>query len=630
MDALNSADMLLLGAFRFDRRSRTLLQIDSSAQIPIGSRALGVLGILVERAGQLVPKDEIMRAVWPETVVEDANLTVHISTLRRLLDAGRLEGSCIQTVSGRGYRFVGPVIQTDTNGCPAVETLEPRNVRTRPSLSIGATPFATVSDNREPQYTLSAEPVAALPTREGRTTSPEIRTSFLRRYGAAVALAGVLIIAGGVWWLRTLQMMPSAAVTARPLDTVTMAARPAQGLSVVVLPFATLSDDREQQHFTDGVTADLTTDLSLIPGFLVIGRNTAFNYKGRMVDAKQIGRELGVRYVLEGSIRRSGNQVRSNVQLIDAENNLHLWAERFDQDIGNVFPRQNEIVGRLANSLGLALVRSEASRRIDNPSAQDYRFRARAAAAKPSSREKYAEAIDLFERALAMDPQLPPSTKSVLAVQYTGRVLDGMTDTAAADIARAEELVGPALAAAPHSADAHHAKGQLLRVQRRCAEAISEYETALAYSRNNVGALSHIAGCKILLGVIDEAIPLLEQAIILTPQDYPRLHEVYLRLGQARLLQSRTEDAIVWFAKSRSAHPTYPHVHAWLAAAYALKGETDDAAAELAEARRLGGEGYMSSMARLRADSRFETPAGRTLRDATYFTGLRKAGVPEE
>jgi len=113
MDALNCADMLLLGAFRFDRRNRALFHLDSGAQIAIGSRALGVLGVLIERAGDLVSKDEIMEAVWPETVVADANLTVHISTLRRLLDAGRLEGSCIQTVSGRGYRFVGGVTRNN-------------------------------------------------------------------------------------------------------------------------------------------------------------------------------------------------------------------------------------------------------------------------------------------------------------------------------------------------------------------------------------------------------------------------------------------------------------------------------------------------------------------------------------
>jgi len=180
-DALNSADMLLLGAFRLDQRSRALFHLDTGAQIQIGSRALGVLGILVERAGDLVPKDEIMEAVWPETVVADANLTVHISTLRRILDAGRLEGSCIQTVSGRGYRFVGGVTRNNLNASSCIERLEQRDVRTRPSLSTVVTPFANLSNDKELQYRLSAEAVLPFPKPEVRTTFPGIGTPFLRR-----------------------------------------------------------------------------------------------------------------------------------------------------------------------------------------------------------------------------------------------------------------------------------------------------------------------------------------------------------------------------------------------------------------------------------------------------------------
>jgi len=152
----------------------------------------------------------------------------------------------------------------------------------------------------------------------------------------------------------------------------------------------------------------------------------------------------------------------------------------------------------------------------------------------------------------------------------------------------------------------------------------------LAYNRNNVNALTNIARCKVLLGAVDEAIPLLEQAMRLSPRD-PQSYAFYEWTGRAHLLQSRTDEAIIWFEKARSvASPTYPFIHAFLAAAHGLKGKIDDAAAELAEARRLGGVAFMSSIARLKADNRFETPAGRALNDATLYTGLRKAGVPEE
>ena len=147
-----------------------------------------------------------------------------------------------------------------------------------------------------------------------------------------------------------------------------------------MLPFANLSDDRDQQYLADGLTEDLTTDLSNISGTFVISRNSAFTYKGKSVDARQVGRELGVRYVLEGSIRRSANQMRVNAQLIDAESNAHLWAERFDRDAADLFELGNEITGRIANSLGVTLIRAEANRPTENPDAQDYILRGRAVA----------------------------------------------------------------------------------------------------------------------------------------------------------------------------------------------------------------------------------------------------------
>jgi adenylate cyclase len=162
-------------------------------------------------------------------------------------------------------------------------------------------------------------------------------------------------------------------------------------LSIVVLPFTNLSDDREQQYFADGITEDLTTDLSRLENMFVISRNTAFTYRNKPIDTKQIGRELGVRYVLEGSVRRSGNQVRVNAQLIDAATDAHLWAERFDGDTVDLFAVQDEITSRLAGALDLELVAAEAVRRTNHPDALDYILRARAVAAKPRTRDNWAE-----------------------------------------------------------------------------------------------------------------------------------------------------------------------------------------------------------------------------------------------
>jgi adenylate cyclase len=400
-------------------------------------------------------------------------------------------------------------------------------------------------------------------------------------------------------------------------------------LSIVVLPFTNLSNDPEQQYFTDGITEDLTTDLSRIADMLVISRNTAFTYRNKPIDTRQIGRELGVRYVLEGSVRRAGDQVRVNAQLIDAESDVHLWADRFDGDTSDLLALQDEITSRIAVTLNLELVRTEAARTTEHPAALDYILRGRAAQEKPPSRDRFAEQIRLFECALALDPR-SVEAQSWLVVAITGRVMTGWADSAAADIARAEGLVGQALAASPQSMSAHYAKGQVLLAQNRFEEAIPEYETALASNRNWVRALRALGQCKLFTGSIEETIPLVERAIRLSPRDPDRGYW-YSNIGHVHLLQSHIDEAILWMEKARIAMPQRPAIHAELGSAYGLKGESERAATELAEARRLVADDRYSSIARLKAVVGYwGVPKIRALYEATYFAGLRKAGMPEE
>jgi adenylate cyclase len=399
-------------------------------------------------------------------------------------------------------------------------------------------------------------------------------------------------------------------------------------LSIVVLPFSNLSNDPEQLYFADGITDDLTTDLSRIAGMFVISRNTAFTYRENPVSARQIGRELGVRYVLDGSVRRSDNQVRINTQLIDGDTNAHLWAERFDRDVGDLFALQNEITSRIAVALELELVGAEAARQTERPDALDYIFRGRAALSKPLTRDNYAEAISLFERALALDPR-SVAAQSWLGNALTGRVLDQMTDSAEADIAHAECLAAQALGGFPRSPLAHYTKGQVLRAQRRHKEAIPEFEITLALNRNWMSTLASLGWCKLFSGSIEAMIPLQEQAIRLSPRD-PYICTRYGAIGLVHLLRSHNEEAIIWLEKARSANSKVPSVHAWLASAYSLNGETERAAASLSEARRLGSDDRYSSIARLRAVGTWGVPKIRALFETTYFAGLRKAGMPEE
>jgi TolB-like protein/Flp pilus assembly protein TadD len=533
MDAQALSDTFLFEGFRLDRRGG-LFRRDHGADAPveIGSRALDILGVLLSRAGDVVSKDEIAAAVWPGRVVEESNLTVQISALRRVLDRARSRGSCIQTVSGRGYRFVDAV------------------------------------DRAGPQL------------------------------GSGTAII--------------------------PADRASRAPR----LSIVVLPFINLSDDPGQQFFAEGITDDLITDLSRLSNMFVISRNTAFTYKTKPIDTKQIGRELGVRYVLEGSVRRSESRVRVNAQLIDAETDAHLWAERYDSDMSELLALQDDITGQIAAALHVELVAAETVRQTGQPDALDYILRGRAAMRKPPSRETYAAAIELFERALALDPR-SPEAQSALAFALAARLLDQMVDPAAARVSYAEILVDEALRASPRSALAHLAKGAVLRALSRPEEAGFEYEMASGLQRNWPTALSQIGWCKLLTGSLEDAIPLHERAMHLSPRD-PTRAGYCAGIGIVHLLQSRTDEAILWFEQARNANPTLPHARSYLAAAYALRGEARAAAAELDAARKLRGPEFHSSITHLKSLSYFGVPRVQAQVDATLFAGLRKAGVPEK
>jgi TolB-like protein/Flp pilus assembly protein TadD len=430
------------------------------------------------------------------------------------------------------------------------------------------------------------------------------------------------------------EMSDPAAPTASDPPSRTPTAAPR--LSIVVLPFTNLSNDPEQQYFANGITEDVTTDLSRIQNSLVISRNTAFTYRNKPVDTKQIGRELGVRYVLEGSVRRSSNKVRVSAQLIDAETDAHLWVDQFDSDISDLLALQNDITSRIAITLNVELSRREAASPTNNPDALDYILRGRAAYWKTGlqSRDLFAETLGLYERALALDPR-SVEAQSQVANMLAIRAGNGWTESPASDFRRAEELVEQALAASPRDYLAHYAKGSVLRFQGRCDQAIPEYERALESNPNWLNSLDFLAACKMMTGSMETAISLEQQAIRLGPRD-PYIGNFYSRIGQAHLLLAQTDEAIIWFEKAAGAIPGYGVPRAYLASAYALKGKTERASAELAEARRLAADGRYSSIARLKAAGTvggpgyWGVPKVRALFEATYFAGLRKAGVPEE
>ena len=595
MDGPSSADTFLFEGFRFDRAGGCLFRLDGpgvAEPVTLGSRALALLDLLSERQGELVSKDEIMNVVWPGMVVEEGNLTVQISALRRIVDRNREQGSCIQTVPGRGYRFVAPVTRVETATTASISGLDDGSGRP-----------VDAAGQPEPASTV-------------RRTSTPGTPAYRRRSAVIATVAGALCLAAAVL----------AAVNWRSLSPWEDSSAPR--LSIVVLPFTNLSHDPDQQYFAEALTEDLTVDMSRIAHMFVISSSTAFGYKGHSVDTKQIGRELGVRYVLEGSVQRSADRVRVDVQLIDARSDAQLWVDRFDRDRGELFALQDEITGRIARQLNGELAAADADHPGDPPATLDYILRGRDASRKWPILDNYAEAIGWFERALALSPQ-SVEARNWLAGVLAMRVLRQQAAAPAADLARSEELVDQALAASPRSTHAHYVKGQVLRAQHQCNKAIPEYETVIAADPGFVAARANLAWCKFMIGEAQEqVIPLQEQAIRFGPGE-PFIADYYYRIGVVRLLQSNIDDAIGALESARNGYPAQlADVHGCLAAAYALKGQTERAATELAEARRLSNDDRFSTIARLKATQHVGSAKVRALFEKTYFAGLRKAGMP--
>src|SRR6202008_765055 len=350
-------------------------------------------------------------------------------------------------------------------------------------------------------------------------------------------------------------------------------------LSLVVLPFANIGRDPEQEHFVDGVTESLTTDLSRINGAFVIARNTAFTFKGRAIDVKMLGRELNVRYVLEGSAQRCGNRLRVNVQLIDAETGNHLWAERFDKPVADLFDMQDEIVSRLANSLDAELIAAEARRaeRSPHPDAMDLVFQGRARFNKGWTPDHMAHARSFFKKTMALDPG---NIEATVGLARVDAVLGAafMTDDWLERLTEAETTLTKVLSLAPNDAEAHLALGGVQISTKRMAQGIAECEQALALDRNLAGAHALIGYAKFLLGRGAETEPHVNEAFRLSPRD-TMAHRWMVWVGLAKAQLGADAEAFLWMRRGLDKNRNFSIGHFSLAAALARLGELDEARA---------------------------------------------------
>jgi len=510
MDASASADVFLFEGFRLDR-SGLSRRDQNGAFIPIviGSRALEVLYALVDRSGDLVFRDEILAAVWPGTVVEGSNLPVQIAALRRVLDQGRADGSCIQTVTGRGYRFLTPVTRA------------------------------------------SAEATLPLPDKP----------------------------------------------------------------SIAVLPFANLSGDPEQEYFADGMVEEIITALSRIRWLFVIARNSSFAYKGQVFDVKQVGRELGVRYVLEGSVRKAGGRVRITAQLIDASTGTHLWADRFDGSLEEVFKLQDEVASGVAGVIEPALQAAEAARSASRPTAQltAYDLYLRALALCLSyEKDQIARALELLSQAMERDPRYGPALALAGHCHQRFSVMSWTEDPEEVRHTSVD-LVRQALRFSPDEPDVLALAGFALGYFGEDINvAIGLIDRCLALNPSSARGWHWSGLLRVFAGQPDLALEHFRIYLRLNPRD--RAASYLNSIGEAYFFSRRFDDAAANLRASVERAPGFPITYRVLASCYAHMGRLDDARQIIARLRAI-------SPAVLESATRYRNPELHEL----YLSGLRTA-----
>jgi adenylate cyclase len=438
-----------------------------------------------------------------------------------------------------------------------------------------------------------------------------------RRRWVMGGLAALLLGAGGTWWMASPFFASQRANSPEP-----------PRLSIVVLPFSNLSGDPSQDYFADGITEDLTSDLSRLAGSFVISRNTAFTFKGKAADARQIGRELGVRYVLEGSVRRMGGTVRVNAQLIDAGTGSHLWVEQMDVDQHTLATIQENfgIANRLARMLSVELVNVEGRRAPRAvPDAVDLTMRGWSVLNGGPNKDDTQRSIALFEDALRIDPD-NTQARVGLALALTLIYRNRWDPEPAKVLARADEAATRAIAAAPNYAQAHYVKAEVLGLSNRFDAALATYDRAIALDRNLAAAYVGRARNLNIIGRSADALAPVERAIRLSPRD-PELYVWYFVLCHANTHLARDAQAIEWCLKSLATGKTYYFAYVDLASAYAWRGQNAEAAAAVAELLKLRPGLTVQTLVQEGAGTS-ENPSFRK-EFQRIVEGARKAGLPE-
>lgn len=570
--------------FELDGQRRTLRR--SGVDVELRPLAFDALGFLVRHAGHVVTKDELIAAVWPGLVVTDDSIARCISDIRRAL--GDVEQKIIKTVPRRGYTLAVPATM-DGLGFAQPEPAE----------------LAVAQTDRAP-------PAPAARRDPGR---PPVRV--LIASGLVIGAAVAALIVSLIW-----------APWSAPQRAQVPAARP--GLSIVVLPLASEGGDPARDSLAAALTDEITVDLSRIPETFVIARATADSYRGRSVDARQVGRELGVRYVLDGGLVRLGDAVRLTLQLVDSESGRALWADRIDGELPDLPALYRRVTGTVARSLDLMLQEVETARARARPAAdlQDMLLQARwLLQFNRTTPDTVQEARQLLERVSARDPGSALAF-ALLAQTYNVDVSQRWLSLRGATreqwLQQADRLSERAFQLDHADARVVGVRGTTLALAGRSEQAVELLERQIGLNRNDSSAWFWLGYARCTLGRQDEAIAALVQARRLSPRD-PNLNGIFVVTAAAHLYLGRDREALEWARRSVLERPQHAVAHSWVAAAAANLGEMETARAALAEFR---GRLPSYTISSFRDERLCANDLCRSQRER-YYAGLAKAGLPE-
>ena len=569
VDSAREGDKPFVGRFRvadWNVEVAANRMIRGTEMIRFEPKVMEVLAFLASRPGEVVTREEVEAVVWEGTVVGYDTLTGAIQKLRKAFNDHPRRPRIIETVAKKGYCLIAPVQPLDE---PFKEKLTPS---VAPPLELSRSPWKRVVP------------------------------------GAVLVL--LLVVAGTLLWLGPWDTRDDPVAG----DSVTS--------SIAVLPFDNLSGDPEQEYFADGMTDDLITALAKNSDLLVIARDSTFVYKGQPIDVREVAEKLSVRHILHGSVRRVGDQVRINVQLVDADTGSHLWAERYDGDLNHIFELQDEITQKIVSALVVRIV-SGAGQDLgpphtSNPQAYDNFLIGRQRFYRYLNKDENQKAREFFRKAITAEPNFAMGY-AMLGWTHAFDVMNGWSDARERSLQRALELATRALSLQEALPVAYFVKGLAYRESNEYVKALVEAEKAIEYDPNYANAHLLLATLLYYAGRPREGLERIRKAIQINPH-HP--YNYTFHLGQAYYTLGRYDEAIDAFSQGIASNPASERLHVWLAAAYAQSGNIDDAEWEVDQIHTLNPD---FSLERMQQTFPFKEPADRE----HFLDGLRKAGLSE-